>query len=657
MSRNTCFLLSEGWIPRKYWAMMTHKQRMLAAVRGEMPDHLPYAPRIDLWYNANSLNDTLPARHRGKSRTEIALSEGWALHTVVADHLHQPDPDAMLHRALGVHFMKEYVAHFVFSGRVIIDVRREGDRTRIRYTTAKGSITTRTVYSQEMRRSGTSIPWIEEHAVKSPDDLRVLAHLFENMDVTPHYEPFKTHQTAVGENGLPVTSFTVAAGPVHHIQKYFFDATDFFHYYRDHQPEILYLADALAPLYEKALRIVAESPAEVIQWGSNFDEMLTFPPMFAQHFVPWIRKAKDVLGPKNIRVLCHTDGENQGLLDLIRDSGTDVAEAVCPAPMTKVSLREYYRRWGDRITIFGGVPSNLLLPQLTPDDQFKSFMDQLFTGIGNGSRFIVGIADTTPPDADFERLVRIGDWVREKGRLPLAAGAFNPLDTEAAAEVLAKKPTAAPGPQDARFAKIRQAVLDGRERELIEQVRELLTQKIAPKDIIDLGMVAAMDTLNQSFKDGTVFIPEVLVSARAMNAAVLFLEPYLADTDKRRGGRILIGTVRGDLHDIGKNMVATLLRGVGFNVVDLGINVAADVFVRKVNEERPQVLALSALLTTTMPEMGKVISALSQAGARRAVKVIVGGAPVNQRFANDIAADGYARDAAEAIDLVRRLIG
>jgi corrinoid protein of di/trimethylamine methyltransferase len=637
--------------------MMTHRQRLLTAVRGDMPDRIPYAPRIDLWFNANSLNGTLPPRHMGKTSDEIALSEGWALHKVVADHLRQPNPDAMLHRALGVHFMKEYVAQFTFSDQVKIEIKRAGDRTRIRYTTSKGSITTRTVYSQEMWRSGTSVPWIEEHAVKTPDDLKVLSGVFENMDVVANYEAFKAHQAKVGANGLPVTAFTVAAGPVHHIQKYFLDATEFFHYYRDHQPEIFYLADALAPLYEKALRIVAESPAEVIQWGSNFDDMLTFPPMFAQHFVPWIRKAKEVLGPKNIRILCHTDGENLGLMDLLHDSGMDVAEAVCPAPMTKVPIQEYYRRWSDRITIFGGVPSNLLLPQLTPDAQFQGFMDALFSGIGDGRRFVLGIADTTPPDADFERLVRIGDMVCEKGRLPLQAGAFNPVDTAAVAKVLAKKEPSAAAPQDTRFAKIRQAVLDGQEQDLIGAVRELLQRKAAPKDIIDLGMVAAMESLNQSFKNGTVFIPEVLAAARAMNAAVLFLEPHLAEKDKRAGGKILIGTVKGDLHDIGKNMVATMLRGVGFNVVDLGINVAFDVFVKKVAEERPQVLALSALLTTTMPEMRKVIGALTLAGSREIVKVIVGGAPVNQNFASDIGADGYARDAAEAIDLVRSLTG
>jgi 5-methyltetrahydrofolate--homocysteine methyltransferase len=344
-------------------------------------------------------------------------------------------------------------------------------------------------------------------------------------------------------------------------------------------------------------------------------------------------------------------------MDLLHESGMDVAEAVCPAPMTKVSIQEYYRRWSDRITIFGGVPSNLLVPQLTPDEQFKSFMDALFSGIGTGARFILGIADTTPPDADFERLVRIGDMVREKGRLPLQAGAFNPVDTAAVAKVLAKKEPAAPAQQDTRFAKIRHAVLTGQEQDLIGEVQELLLRKVAPKEIIDQGMVAAMESLNQSFKNGTVFIPEVLAAARAMNAAVLFLEPHLAEKDKQAGGKILIGTVKGDLHDIGKNMVATMLRGVGFNVVDLGINVAVDAFVKKVAEERPQVLALSALLTTTMPEMRKVIGALTQAGTRETVKVIVGGAPVNQNFSNDIGADGYARDAAEAIDLVRSLIG
>jgi corrinoid protein of di/trimethylamine methyltransferase len=283
-------------------------------------------------------------------------------------------------------------------------------------------------------------------------------------------------------------------------------------------------------------------------------------------------------------------------------------------------------------------------------------MNSLFKGIGDGRRFILGIADTTPPDADFERLVRIGHMAAERGRLPLAAGSFNPVSPVAAEAVPTREAPEPPRAADARFGGVRQAVIHGDEGVLLSEVRNLVEAGIPAKEIIDLGMVAAMDTLNQGFKDGTVFIPEVLASARAMNAAVLLLEPHLSETDRRSGGKVLIGTVRGDLHDIGKNMVAIMLRGVGFNVVDLGINVAVDAFVQRVQHERPQVLALSALLTTTMPEMRKVIAALDEAGLRAEVKVIVGGAPVNRNFANDIRADGYARDAAEAVELVRRLV-
>jgi 5-methyltetrahydrofolate--homocysteine methyltransferase len=141
-----------------------------------------------------------------------------------------------------------------------------------------------------------------------------------------------------------------------------------------------------------------------------------------------------------------------------------------------------------------------------------------------------------------------------------------------------------------------------------------------------------------------------------MNEALAVLEPHLAKEKKDASGKVLIGTVRGDLHDIGKNMVATMLRGVGFDVVDLGINITVDDFVKKVEEHRPDILGMSALLTTTMPEMKKVIDALAARGMRGKVKVMVGGAPVNEKFARDIGADGYGADAGSSVDLARNLL-
>jgi 5-methyltetrahydrofolate--homocysteine methyltransferase len=142
-----------------------------------------------------------------------------------------------------------------------------------------------------------------------------------------------------------------------------------------------------------------------------------------------------------------------------------------------------------------------------------------------------------------------------------------------------------------------------------------------------------------------------------MNEGMKALEPHLSEDQKKKAGKIVLGTVKGDLHDIGKNLVAMMLRGIGFEVVDLGINVPAEEFVKQVKEQRPEILGLSALLTTTMPEMKKIILALDKAGLRGRVKVIVGGAPVNQRFAQEVGADGYGHDAVAAVELAKGLMG
>jgi corrinoid protein of di/trimethylamine methyltransferase len=629
---------------------MTHKERILKAARGEMPDILPYIPRIDLWYAANSRAGTLPKEHRGRTAYEISRAEGWGLMTASIDFTYQFLPEALLHRAIGAYALKEHVFKFVFSPKIDIRVKEEGERTRIEYHTPKGMVRTCKVYSEEMKRGGVSIPWIEEHIIKKPEDYRVVACLFENLDIVPQYDAFLKWEKEVGEDGLCAAWFAGAASPMHHIQKYFLDATEFFFHYHDYPKEMRALADSMIPLYEKALEIISQSPARAVNWGGNYDEMITYPPYFEKELVPWIQKASATMGAKGKLVFCHCDGENQGLLDLIRDSGMHVAESVCPHPMTKVKIEEYYRRWSDRLTIFGGVPSNMLLPSSAGDDEFQAFVDNLLKVIAPGRRFILGVADTTPRDADFGRLKRIGEIVQARGRLPLEGGGARPL-TEAAIRQTAAR--VAPGPAEELFKSVREDVLHGDEKEIQSHILELVKKGVGGKDILQKGLIAAMEIIGPKFKTGEVFIPEVLLSSRAMNEGLRVLEPYLSEDQKKKVGKVLIGTVKGDLHDIGKNMVTMLLRGVGFEVVDLGINVPAEEFVRKVREQTPDMLGLSALLTTTMPEMKKIIQALSAGGLRSKVKIMVGGAPVNQRFAREIGADGYGHDAAAAVDLAR----
>ncbi|NWF53912.1 MAG: corrinoid protein [Syntrophaceae bacterium] len=267
---------------------------------------------------------------------------------------------------------------------------------------------------------------------------------------------------------------------------------------------------------------------------------------------------------------------------------------------------------------------------------------------------ILGIADSTPPKAVFERLVRIGEKVEKEGRLPLEAGGFRPLIQPAAPE------EAKPGPLeivwDEEFRQVQNDVLEGDHASIQEHIRSLLAKGIQAEEVLKRGMLSAMEVINERFKSGEAFIPEVLLSARAMNEALKVLQPHLAGAEGGEKGKILIGTVKGDLHDIGKNLVITMLKGVGFETVDLGIDVPAADFIKAVEEHKPRILGLSALLTTTMPQMKAVIDGLKQKGIRDRVKVMVGGAPVNEKFARDIGADGYAPDGAEAVNLARKLL-
>lgn len=203
---------------------------------------------------------------------------------------------------------------------------------------------------------------------------------------------------------------------------------------------------------------------------------------------------------------------------------------------------------------------------------------------------------------------------------------------------------------------VREAVIDGDARGTVAQIEKALAQGLDPEVILHDGLIAGMAEVGRLFEEGEYFVPEMLISARAMSAALVVLRPKLAAQGVESSGKVVIGTVRGDLHDIGKSLVVMMLEGAGFEVVDLGIDVPVERFVEAVSEEAPHVVALSALLTTTMMNMAEVIEALEAAGVRRQVKVMVGGAPISQSFAEQIGADGYSADAAGASRLAGELV-
>jgi len=201
-----------------------------------------------------------------------------------------------------------------------------------------------------------------------------------------------------------------------------------------------------------------------------------------------------------------------------------------------------------------------------------------------------------------------------------------------------------------------EAVERGDRNAVIQATQQALDEGVVPETILNDGLIAGMSRIGVKFKNNEVFIPEVLIAARAMAGAMDILEPKLVETGVEPRGKVVIGTVKQDLHDIGKNLVAMMLKGGGFRVTDLGVDVAPEKFVEAAKREQPQILALSALLTTTMPNMKEVIEAVKGASLD-GVKIIIGGAPVTQAFADEIGADGYAPDAGSAVDLAMTLVG
>jgi len=199
-------------------------------------------------------------------------------------------------------------------------------------------------------------------------------------------------------------------------------------------------------------------------------------------------------------------------------------------------------------------------------------------------------------------------------------------------------------------------VQKGKAQEVSDLVTKAIDEGISAQQILDDGLLKGMGELGVKFKNNEVFVPEVLIAARALNKGTETLKSTLVDMDVKSVGKVVLATVAGDLHDIGKNLVKLMLEGSGFEVIDLGTDVPADKIVAAVNEYNPDVVALSALLTTTMAAQGDVIKALEAAGDRDKVKVIVGGAPITEAFANEIGADGYSEDASGAADIAKALI-
>jgi hypothetical protein len=403
---------------------VTNRELMLAAIAGQPADRLPWAPRLDLWYKANRLAGTLPERFRKASLAEMVDELGWAHHAIVPDFRDLSGGGDDTDRALGLYNLSPMPFRVALDG-VERRVEVRGERTAVEYRTPAGTVRTVTLYNESMRRAGISISHVEERAFKSSEDYPALGWLFEHARVEENRAGYDRFRAAVAERGLAAAFVSLAASPMHLVQRELMPFETFCYEMSDHPAELAELTRRIGLLWKQMLAAAVRSSAELVFLGANYDATVTYPPFFEEHILPTLRDFAAALHARGKLLLTHTDGENRGLLGHYLAAGFDVADSVCPAPMTSLSFREVRETFAGRITIMGGIPSVALLPESMGDREFSAFLDGFLEAAGAGDHLILGVSDTTPPAADFNRLLEIARRAEQFGPVnpPATTGA------------------------------------------------------------------------------------------------------------------------------------------------------------------------------------------------------------------------------------------
>ncbi|MCL1855256.1 MAG: hypothetical protein FWF86_05930 [Clostridia bacterium] len=367
---------------------------------------------MDLWYKANKLAGTLPAQFADAAIWDITDSLDIGYHCLLPD-FSDFEADGDLDIGLGVYHLKTNCYETIFHN-IQRTCERDGDGSlRVTYQTPYGNITTRVVLTKEMRNSGITLWVVQEHAVKSEDDWEAAAYIFENAEIVPRYDRLEAWQSLLGDRAEAVAYAHTQAGAMHLLVKDLMDFESFCCAIADDEEGLAQLGGRIEPYMDRLYDVVVKAPSRLVFSGGNFDSAITAPPFFRKHMLPQIKKRAAAAHRIGKYLICHTDGENDGLMDDLISSGMDIADSICPAPMTRLGFEEYYQRFRDKITIWGGIPSIVMLEESMSDRDFWRFTDAMFAHIGDGRRLILSIADTLPPAAKFDRLEHIARLSRE----------------------------------------------------------------------------------------------------------------------------------------------------------------------------------------------------------------------------------------------------
>ncbi|HJN52695.1 MAG: uroporphyrinogen decarboxylase family protein [Pseudomonadales bacterium] len=392
---------------------MNHHDRMLATIQGKPTDQIPWAPRMDLWYVAQRARGSLPDAFAGLNSVEIAEMMGVSCHAMGADYSRPGRGETSL-RGFGQDNHRDFPYRVELRDMPVeTDDDPENMRTRIR--TPAGEVFTHLHRTRQMAMDGISLPFYKSHAIHSVDDFEKVAQIFEHLEVIPTPEGYRDFQQYIGDRGIAVARGSVGASPIHLMLHELIAMDQFFYLLQDEPRAMHELAERMTPFFEAILDALLASDAEVIFWGANYDQDLTWPSFFEAEIAAWLRKVSDRAHAAGKFLLTHTDGENKDLLPYYPACGIDVADSVCPAPMTKCTLEELRTGMGPTTTIWGGIPSISLLDNSMSDAVFDAYLDDVFAVLGTGDHLILGVSDNVPPDVNMGRLEEIKRRVESFG--------------------------------------------------------------------------------------------------------------------------------------------------------------------------------------------------------------------------------------------------
>jgi len=374
--------------------MTTNRERFLAILSGKSPDRIPWIPRIQLWYNARLAEGTMPERFKGLTMRQVEQALG----------LGNPARSGRVFRTRREGF--DVVTH------------ERGGEVLVEYVTPVGTVAEKRIRTSQLEGyTDSGLP--KEHPIKSAADYPVWEYVVEHTYYDPCYEEYLAYDREVGDDGLPM----VATGdvPFHHFCLHLCGYNQAFFELADHLPQVEHLLTVMEQCERERLwPVVADSPAVLIHHGSHFDSQMTPPPLFAKYIKPYYQDFSSLLHARGKKLAFHADDDSKLILDLVRESGFDMAECFATEPMVSVTLAEARKAWGNDVIIYGGIPS-VVLEDTTSEEEFEAYVRNVFRTIAPGDAFILGIADNAMPRTKIERVQRITQLVEELGSYPIRA--------------------------------------------------------------------------------------------------------------------------------------------------------------------------------------------------------------------------------------------